>query len=147
MYKYLNAFFCFFILIGLHACKHPIHEGSSQTNSIVSDQVNTKRYGWVIKIKAEKLDEYKDLHAKPWPGVMEQITRSNIRNYSIYLKDDYLFGYFEYVGNNFTEDMAKMAEDSLTQEWWKRTDPCQEPLPTRAEGEWWAQMEEVFHLD
>ena len=73
--------------------------------------------------------------------------QSNIRNYSIYLKDNYLFSYFEYVGNDFESDMAKMAEDSITREWWKQTNPCQEPLESRAEGEWWAMMEEVFHYD
>ena len=147
MSRYLHTIFGFFILIGVYACQQPIQEDTEQTKPVVSDSIQAKRYGWVIKIKEEKLDEYKALHADPWPGVMEQIRRSNIRNYSIYLKDDYLFGYFEYVGNNFDDDMAKMAEDSLTQEWWKRTDPCQVPLATRAKGEWWAQMEEVFHLD
>ena len=105
------------------------------------------RFGSVIKIKPEMLARYKELHANPWPEVTEQITKSNIRNYSIYLKDDYLFGYFEYVGDDFEGDMAKMAEDSITQEWWKLTDPCQIPLETRAEGEHWANMEEVFHQD
>ena len=106
-----------------------------------------KRYGSVIKIKPEMLDLYKELHAKTWPGVLDQISKSNIRNYSIYLKDNYLFAYFEYVGDDFEGDMAQMAKDSVTQEWWKLTDPCQEPLESRAEGEWWASMEEVFHHD
>ena len=66
---------------------------------------------------------------------------------SIYYKDGYLFSYFEYVGNDFEADMKKMSDDSLTQEWWKLTDPCQIPLETRKEGEWWATMEEIFHLD
>lgn len=106
-----------------------------------------QRFGSVIKVRPEKLAEYKDLHANPWPGVLERITASNIRNYSIYYKDGYLFSYFEYWGDDFEADMAKMAEDPVTQEWWTRTDPCQEPLETRAEGEWWAKMEEVFHHD
>lgn len=106
-----------------------------------------QRFGMVIKVKPEKLAFYREIHAKTWPGVLKQITRSNIRNYSIYLKDDYLFSYFEYVGNDFEKDMAQMKADSTTQAWWKITDPCQAPLETRAEGEWWANMEEVFHHD
>jgi L-rhamnose mutarotase len=43
--------------------------------------------------------------------------------------------------------MAKMAADPKTQEWWAIMKPMQEPLPTRASGEWWAGMEEVFHAD
>ena len=71
----------------------------------------------------------------------------NITNYSIYLKDDFLFSYFEYTGDDFEADMAKMEADSTTQEWWDVMMPMQEPLPTRQEGEWWANMEEVFHQD
>jgi L-rhamnose mutarotase len=43
--------------------------------------------------------------------------------------------------------MAKMAADQKTQEWWRIMMPMQQPLETRAEGEWWANMEEVFHCD
>jgi L-rhamnose mutarotase len=106
-----------------------------------------QRYGSVIKVKPEKLEEYKQLHAAAWPDVLKMIAACNIRNYSIYLKDGFLFSYFEYVGTDFAADMAKMAADPVTQAWWKLTDPCQEPLPTRKEGEWWASMEEVFHTD
>lgn len=105
------------------------------------------RYGSVIKVRPEKLEEYKRLHAEPWPGVLKMISECNIRNYSIYFKDGYLFSYFEYTGEDFGADMAKMARDPETQSWWKLTDPCQEPLATRQPGEWWASMEEVFHTD
>jgi len=43
--------------------------------------------------------------------------------------------------------MAKMAADPTTQEWWSHCKPCQQPLETCPEGEWWANMEEVFHCD
>ena len=106
-----------------------------------------QRYGSVIKLRPEKEEEYKRLHAAVWPGVLKTIHDCNIRNYSIYLKDGFLFGYFEYIGDDYQADMAKMAADPTTQEWWKLTDPCQEGLPTRKPGEWWATMEEVFHTD
>jgi L-rhamnose mutarotase len=108
---------------------------------------NVTRYGTVIKVKPEKLEEYKALHANPWPGVNKMIRECNIRNYSIYYRDGYLFSYFEYTGIDFEADMQKMAADSLTQAWWKLTDPCQEPVETAGEGVWWADMEEVYHLD
>lgn len=128
------------VLVG--ACNS--RQGETQDLAIPK---HVQRYGSVIKVNPEKLDHYIELHARTWPGVLEQISRSNIRNYSIYLKDDYLFDYFEYVGDDFEKDMAKMAEDSTTQAWWKLTDPMQIPLETRNEGEWWASMEEVFHTD
>ena len=106
-----------------------------------------QRFGMVVKVRPEKLEEYKQLHADVWPDVLRIISDGNIRNYSIYHKDGYLFSYFEYVGDDFEADMAKMAADPTTQKWWAVCKPCQEPLETRAEGEWWADMEEVFHCD
>jgi L-rhamnose mutarotase len=106
-----------------------------------------KRYGMVIRLKPERLEEYKRLHAAVWPEVLRKITECNIRNYSIYHKDDLLFSYFEYVGKDFDGDMAKMAADPITQKWWDVCKPCHDPLPTRGEGEWWANMDEVFHCD
>lgn len=106
-----------------------------------------QRYGSVIRVKPEKLEEYKRLHANVWPGVLKKIKECNIQNYSIYYKDGYLFSYFEYTGDDYEADMAAMAADPETQRWWAVCKPCQEPLETRAEGEWWAVMEEVFHLD
>ena len=106
-----------------------------------------ERHGQVIKIKPEKIDEYKKLHANIWPEVAEKIKECNIQNYSIFLKDNYLFAYFEYVGEDFEADMEKMANHKKTQEWWDVCKPCQEPLESRKEGEWWAEMEEVFYLE
>ncbi len=53
----------------------------------------------------------------------------------------------EYRGDNREADWAKIAADPKTQEWWRIMEPMQSPLPTRNSGEWWAQMDEVFHLD
>ena len=106
-----------------------------------------KRYGQLLRVKPDKLAEYKAYHTKVWPEVLKTIRRCHIRNYSIYHKDGLLFAYFEYHGSDFASDMAKMAADPKTQEWWAIMKPMQDPLPTRAEGEWWADMEEVFHTD
>ncbi len=111
-----------------------------------------KRYGKVIGVKAEKLEEYKRLHASVWPGVNAMIRQCNIRNFTIFLRKlpdgkDYLFMYFEYIGDDYEKDMKTMAADPVTQEWWKLTDPCQEPLSNRKAGEWWTEMEELCHLD
>ena len=106
-----------------------------------------KRYGSVIKVRSGKLAQYKRLHAAVWPDVLKMITACNIRNYSIYYKDGYLFSYFEYVGKDFKADMAKMAADTTTQKWWEVCKPCQAPISTRKEGEWWAEMDEVFHCE
>ncbi|MCK5128264.1 MAG: L-rhamnose mutarotase [Clostridiales bacterium] len=106
-----------------------------------------KRYGQVIKIKPEKIEIYKKLHANIWPKVGEMIALCNMKNYSIFLRDGYLFAYFEYHGTDFDADMTKMAADKTTQEWWNECDPCQTPVDYAEPGEWWVNMEEVFHLE
>jgi L-rhamnose mutarotase len=109
--------------------------------------MTVQRFGSVIKVKPDRLEEYKRLHANVWPDVLKMIKECNIHHYSIYYKDGYLFSYMEYDGSDYEADMAKMAADPVTQEWWAVCKPCQDPLDTRKEGEWWAEMEEVFHLD
>ncbi|MEI8094302.1 MAG: L-rhamnose mutarotase [Spirochaetales bacterium] len=106
-----------------------------------------KRFGQVIRLQPGVLESYKKYHAAVWPEVATKITECGIRNYSIYHKDGFLFAYFEYVGKDFDADMARMGEDAKTQEWWAIMKPMQDPLSTRAEGEWWADMEECFHQD
>lgn len=111
-----------------------------------------ERYGMIIGIKPEKIEAYKKLHAAAWPGVLAKIKECHIRNYSIYLREVekgqfLLFSYFEYTGDDFASDMARMAADPETQRWWKETDPCQSAIPTRGEREFWSRMEEVFHLE
>ncbi len=108
-----------------------------------------QRMGMVIGLNADKIAEYKRLHADVWPTVLATITACNIKNYSIFLREpeNLLFGYWEYHGTDFAADGAKMAADPETKRWWEVCMPCQSPFDTRKEGEWWAMMEQVFHLD
>ncbi|MDD7970894.1 L-rhamnose mutarotase [Roseinatronobacter alkalisoli] len=108
-----------------------------------------ERHGSVIRVHPDHIAEYKRLHAAVWPEILAMITACNIRNYSIYLKEpeNLMFAYFEYHGTDFAGDMARMAADPRTQEWWAVCMPCQVPMGARKQGEWWAEMQEVFHHD
>ena len=106
-----------------------------------------KRFGQIIGLNPVKLEEYKAYHSRVWPEVLETIRKCHIRNYTIFLRKGLLFAYFEYHGTDYAADMARMAADPKTQEWWKIMMPMQAPLPDRSEGAWWAEMEEVFHTD
>jgi L-rhamnose mutarotase len=106
-----------------------------------------QRFASVIQLRPEKEAEYRALHADAWPGVLAALKRANVRNYSIFLRDGVLFSYLEYVGEDYAADMARIAEDPETQRWWRLTDPCQQAVDSAAPGEWWAPLEEVFHLD
>ena len=104
-----------------------------------------RRFGQVIGVKSESIEEYERLHAQVWPEVLATIHACNIRNYTIFRHEQTLFAYFEYIGEDFAADMGKMGADPKTREWWTYTDPLQEALPDRAEGEWWLTMKEIFH--
>ena len=67
-----------------------------------------QRMGMVIGIKPEKIEEYRKLHADAWPEILDRISRSSIRNYSIFLREpeNLLFGYWEYHGEDFAADAA-----------------------------------------
>jgi L-rhamnose mutarotase len=106
-----------------------------------------KRVASVIRLRAEHEQTYRELHAAVWPSVLATLRKANITNYSIFLRDGLLFSYLEYTGDDYAADTARIAADPETQRWWQLTDPCQQPLDTAAEGEWWAPAEEVFHAD
>lgn len=107
-----------------------------------------KRMGQVIGLRAEHRDEYKRLHAEVWPEVLDRLQQANITNYSLFLREPemLMFSYWEYLGTDFEADAAAIAADPVTQRWWALCGPMQQPLDSRAPGEWWADMEEVFHL-
>lgn len=101
--------------------------------------------GSVIRLRREYEERYVILHRHVFPEVAERIRKSNIRNYSIFLRDGVLFSHFEYIGEDFKSDMAAMG-DPVTREWWKLTEPMQAPLRTREKGEWWASATFLGHF-
>lgn len=109
-------------------------------------------YGMTIGLRPEMVESYTLLHKYTWPEVLDKIAECHIRNYSIYLVElegkYFLLGHFDYYGKDFAGDMQRLDNDPVCIAWTKFTDQgCQLPIPTRAQGEWWAVMEEVFHLD
>jgi L-rhamnose mutarotase len=106
-----------------------------------------RRFGQVIGVKPDQIEAYERIHAEVWPEVLAMIYACNMRNYSIFRHQNLLFAYFEYVGDDLAADMAKMAADPKSREWWTHTDPMQEPIAGHAPGEWWSKMKEVFHTD
>ena len=105
--------------------------------------------GMTIGIRPENIPEYNRLHAAVWPSILERLSKSNITNYSIFLREpeNMLFAYWEYLGKDFAADNQLIADDPNTKKWWELCGPMQVPFESRAEGDWWASMEEVFHLD
>ncbi len=103
-----------------------------------------RSYGSVIKMKPETLADYKKYHVAVWPEVLDTIHHCHVRNYSIYLKDDLLFRYFEYHGTDYAADMARMAADPKTRKWFAIVMPMQQPLESGPPSEWWGTWKKFF---
>lgn len=105
------------------------------------------RHAAVIRLRPEKEAEYRRLHADVWPEVLAMLRTAGIRNYSIFLRDGTLFSYLEYTGDDYATDTARIAADPATRRWWELTDPCQTPVGSASDGQWWAPAELLFHMD
>lgn len=109
----------------------------------------TKRIGMVIEVKADRLEEYKAIHADSHPGVRDLLSIAHIRNFSIFINPFpdgmfYLFGYYEYIGDDYVADMEKLNAEPRTKKWLSMCDPMQIPFPGEAS---WTEMEVVYHND
>jgi L-rhamnose mutarotase len=103
----------------------------------------------VIGLQPDRVADYKRLHAAVWPGVLDTMRLNGWRNFDIFIKEpeNLLFGTFEYYGDDFEASGRAIAADPETQRWWRECEPCQQPLTTRKPGEWWAMMDNIFHMD
>jgi L-rhamnose mutarotase len=106
-----------------------------------------QRIGMVIGIKSDQISAYEALHAASNPGVRDLLTKYHMHNFSIFIHqlDDgkyYLFGYYEYTGTNYKDDMAKLAAEPRNQKWLSVTDSMQMPLSGEKS---WAKMQQVYH--
>jgi L-rhamnose mutarotase len=120
---------------------------SPKTENIQTEDKAVKRIGMVIGIKPEVIEEYKRLHDDSNPGVRDLLSVANMENFSIFIHqfDDgnyYLFGYYEYTGNDFEADMAKLAKEERNIEWLKVCDPMQIPFEGQNS---WSVMEQVYY--
>lgn len=106
-----------------------------------------RRFGFVVQVRPEKREEYLELHRNVWPPVEAAMSENGIRNYSIFIIDDTLFGYYEYVGDDYDADMARVQADPTSREWWKLTNPCQIAFGQAPVGTLWREMESAWHMD
>ena len=108
-----------------------------------------KRHGFRLGLEPECLAEYTRYHVRIWPEIQSAIAAAGIRNYSIFHFHGELFGYYEYVGPEaeYEARMRALADAPRMREWWDIMEAMQIPHPRRKPGTWWAEMDEVFHVD
>ncbi len=125
--------------------------------SVAADENGTKgqnnppaplRFGRVIKLKTECEQEYREYHRNLWPEIEAAIRAAGIKNYSIFLRDGYLFAYMELAAEISPGGLAQYwANNETCKEWEKQMNRMQEPLSNAQAGESWAPMDEIFHQD
>lgn len=111
-----------------------------------------KIFGQIGRLKPECIEGYRrlhevDVHTPRWAGVLDTIHQCNLRNYSIFIQDDLVFGYFEYVGEDYNADMEKMARDPVTQEWWAHTRPCFTKYKADSPEAFYTDMQQIFFFE
>lgn len=106
-----------------------------------------KRVGFLLKVKADKVEEYKEHHKAVWPEMLAALRRHGWHNYSLFLRDDgLLFGYFE-TPESFQAALAGMAKEPINAKWQEFMAPYFEALGGLHPDESMIELEEVFHLD
>ena len=106
-----------------------------------------QRYGMAVRLQDEKREYYIKNHANVWPEVLEELKKINVQNYSIFLKEDFMFGYLEYDGENFEADMAEMQKIPIVDKWTKLMIDCFNPFPNNDDNESWVMMDQIFFME
>src|SRR6516225_8602661 len=105
------------------------------------------RVCFLLKVRPDRLDEYKRRHEHVWPEMLDALRRTGWRNYSLFLrKDGLLFGYLE-APTNFQTALADMAKEEVNTRWQEFMAPYFESLEGARPDEMMLELEEVFHLD
>jgi L-rhamnose mutarotase len=104
-----------------------------------------KRVGFQLKVKAARLDEYKEHHQQVWPEMLAALREAGWHNYTLFLRPDgLLFGYFE-TPQGLAQAQALMEEKSVNTRWQQFMAPFFEENVRPDES--FIKLEEIFHLD
>lgn len=106
-----------------------------------------KRVGFMLKVKQELIDEYKEHHENVWPEMLEALRSTGWHNYSLFMRDDgMLFGYFE-TPESLAAAQAGMADTEVNQRWQDKMSAYFEIPEGAHPDEMFIELEEVFHLE
>jgi L-rhamnose mutarotase len=106
-----------------------------------------KRISFLLKVRQDKLEEYKQHHTTVWPEMLDALRRTGWHNYSLFMRDDgLLFGYFE-TPSSFQAALAGMSKEEINKRWQDFMAPYFENLSGTHADESMVELEEVFHLD
>lgn len=106
-----------------------------------------KRVGFVLKVKPDKIEEYKQHHKQVWPEMLQALSEAGWHNYSLFVRQDgSLFGYFE-TPESLEAAQAQMAQKEVNTRWQEFMAPYFESPDNSRPDEMFLELIEVFHLD
>ena len=106
-----------------------------------------KRVGFLLKVKQDKIDEYKKHHEQVWPELLDALRRTGWHNYSLFMREDgLLFGYFE-AEESFVASLDGMSKESINREWQDLMAPYFDGLGGAHADQSMVELEELFHID
>jgi len=105
-----------------------------------------QRVCFLLKVRPERLEEYKERHKTVWPEMLAALSDTGWHNYSLFLRDDgLLVGYLETP--DFQAALSGMASREVNERWQREMGPFFEALDGRRPDEGMLPLQEVFHLD
>ncbi len=105
-----------------------------------------RRVAFQLKVREDKIEEYKRLHEDVWPDMLEALRRHGWHNFSIFmLPDGVLFGYFE-TPSSFEDALAGMATEEVNDRWQADVEELFEGMDVHPDQKM-VEIAEVFHLD
>jgi L-rhamnose mutarotase len=100
-----------------------------------------ERVCFLLRVRPERLDEYRERHRAVWPEMLDALREAGWRNYSLFLADDgLLVGYLE--TDDFEAAQRAMAQTEVNDRWQREMAPF---FDARAD-ESFVRLQEVFHL-
>src|SRR5437764_804051 len=83
---------------------------------------NMHRICFVLQVRPERLDEYKERHRAVWPEMQQALTETGWANYSLFLRPDgLLVGYLE--TEDFERARRQMAQREVNEKWQREMAP------------------------
>jgi L-rhamnose mutarotase len=105
-----------------------------------------QRVCFLLRVKPERLGEYRLRHENVWPEMLEALRETGWRNYSLFLRDDgLLVGYLETA--DLEAALAGMEAREINARWQAEMAPFFEGLDGRRPDEGFLRLPEIFHLD
>ncbi|MFN8464367.1 MAG: L-rhamnose mutarotase [Caldilineaceae bacterium] len=105
-----------------------------------------KRVGFILKVKQDKIEEYKRHHEQVWPEMLAALSAAGWHNYSLFMAEDgLLFGYFETPVDLATAN-AQMAATEINTRWQEFMAPFFESPNNARPDQMLVELQEVFHL-